>query len=362
MSVKPRKALAEVRPYIPGKPIEELKRELGIKGEIQKLASNENPIGPSPKAIEAIKKELGKTNIYPDNECFYLKKGLMKHLDVGRENLIVGNGSVELIMLTAMAYLSPEDEFIAGNRSFALAKISVKLMGAKFKGIPERDYTHNLDAIKDAITDNTKIIYIDNPANPLGTKIPKEKIGNFICSVPDNIIIILDEAYYEFVEKDQLPDSIKFVKQGKNVLVLRTFAKMYGLAGLRIGYGIASPEIIQTVGKARLPFNVNRFAQAAALAALDDEEHIRRTLKVNKEGKEYLTNAFEEMGISYIPSSTNFITFKIGKDAQKVFMELQKRGIIIRPLANYGMAEFLRVTIGRSEQNKLLVETLKKIV
>jgi len=362
MSVKPREATKKVKPYIPGKPIEELKRELGITEEILKLASNENPVGTSPKALEAIKESIGETYLYPDDECFYLKRGLSKHLGVNAENLIVGNGSVELILIASMVYLTPDDEFIMGDQSFALGKISATLMGAIFTGITENDYTHDLNAIRDAVSEKTKIIYIDNPCNPLGTKLSRKGIEDFVNSIPDGILIILDEAYYEFVRDEDFPDSIKFVKENKNVFVLRTFSKIYGLAALRIGYGIAPPEIISTIRKARLPFNANRLGQIAALAALEDEEHIQRTLKINEEGETYITKEFDKMGIFYIPTCTNFITFKTELDGITLFAELQKRGIIVRPLKNYGIPEFIRVTIGNKHQNQRFIKTLKEIL
>lgn len=362
MPIEPRDATKKVKPYVPGKPIEELKRELGITEEILKLASNENPIGTSPKALRALKERISETYLYPDDVCYYLKKDISKHLDVAPENLIVGNGSVELILIASMVYLSPEDEFIAGEQAFALGKISAVLMGAKFTGIPEDNYTHDLKGIREAINDKTKILYIDNPSNPLGTKLSRKEIEEFVYSIPDNILIILDEAYYEFVKGEDFPDSIRFVKENKNVFVLRTFSKIYGLAALRVGYGIGPPEIVSTIRKARLPFNVNRLGQIAASAALDDEEHIKKTLEVNEGGRRYLSEAFEKMGIFYIPTSTNFITFKTNIDGKILFKELQKRGIIARPLANYGMPEFIRITIGKREQNQRFIETLKEII
>ncbi len=362
MSVEPRKAVQAVKPYIPGKPIEELKRELGIKSEILKLASNENPTGTSPKALEVMNREISRMYLYPDDECFYLKQGIAKHLGIKQENLIIGNGSVELILLCSIVYLSPEDEFIMGNQSFALGKISAMMMGAICTGLPEKNYVHDLDAVKQAVSEKTKIIYIDNPCNPLGTKLGKQKIENFIKSIPDGILVILDEAYYEFVRSEDFPDSLEFVKQGKNVLVLRTFSKIYGLAGLRIGYGIAPRDIISTIRKARLPFNANRLGQFAAVAALDDEDHVAKTLDVNNKGKAYLEQEFEKMGIFYIPSTTNFVTFKTKLNGKKVFTKLQKRGIIIRPLANYGIPDFLRVTIGNMEHNQRFIKTLKEIL
>jgi histidinol-phosphate aminotransferase len=362
MPVEPRKALDEVRPYVPGKPIEELKRELGIEEEIAKLASNESAAGTSPKAIAAMKKYLDEMYFYPDDECYYLKRGLAKHLGVIPENIFAGNGSVELILYAPLAYLTPEDEFLTSEQAFLIGKICAKVMGAIFTAIPEKDYKHDLNAILDAIGEKTKIVYIDNPSNPLGTKHSRKEIEDFVNAIPDGILIMLDEAYYEFVRDSDFPDSIKFVKENKNVLILRTFSKIYGLAGMRIGYGIAPPEIISALRKTRIPFNVTRLGQAAALAALEDEEHVRKTVKMVNEGREYLSKAFDEMGLFYIPSCTNFITIKPGVDTKELFQELQKKGIIIRPLAGYGIPEFARVTIGTPAQNKRFIAALKEVL
>lgn len=362
MPVEPRKALEKIQPYIPGKPIEELKRELNIEGEIIKLASNESAAGMSPKAIEAIKKEIDQMFLYPDDVCYYLKKGLSKHLGVTPENLILGNGSVEILLCAPMAYLYPEDEFLTSEQAFLIGKICAAIMDAKYTAIPEKEYRHNLPAILDAIGEQTKLIYLDNPSNPLGTKLSRKEIEDFVYSVPDGILIILDEAYYEFACDSDFPDSIKFIRENKNVLILRTFSKIYGLAGIRIGYGIAHPDIIQTIRKTKLPFNVNRLAQTAALAALDDTEHVQRTIRMIEEGKAYLAGELEKMGIFYIPSCTNFLTFKPGYDVKTLFLEMQKRGVIIRPLAGYGIPEFVRVTIGTMEQNRRFIATLKEVL
>ncbi len=362
MSVEPRKALNNVRPYVPGKPIEELRRELGITEEIIKLASNESSAGTSPKALEAMRDSIKEMYLYPDDECYYVKRGIAQHIGVAEENLIMANGSVELILYAPLAYLSPGDEFITGEQAFLIAKISANVMGATFIAIPEKNYTHDLNAIRDAVSERTKIIYLDNPCNPLGTKLGTKEIEDFVYSIPDGILIMLDEAYYEFVKGEDFPNSIKFVKENKNVLILRTFSKIYGLAGARIGYGIAPPKIVSDIRKTRIPFNVNRLGQIGALAALNDEEHVRRTIKVIKEGKEYLTKEFKKMDIFYIPSCTNFITLKPGMDVKKLFLELQKKGIIIRPLAGYGIPEFCRVTIGTMEQNQRFLKAFKEVL
>ena len=362
MPVEPRKALDKVRPYIPGKPIEELKRELGIEGDIIKLASNESAAGMSPKAIEAIKEHIDEMFLYPDDECYYLKRGLAQHLGVASENVFTGNGSVELILYAPLAYLSPEDEFLTSEQAFLIGKICATVMGAIYTAVPEKNYKHDLNAMRNAISEKTKIVYIDNPSNPLGTKHSKKEIEDFVYSIPDGILIMLDEAYYEFACNSDFPDSIKFVKENKNVLILRTFSKIYGLAGMRVGYGIAPPEIISNIRKTRIPFNINRLAQIAALAALDDTEHVKRTIKLVEEGRSFLEKEFDSMGIFHIPSCTNFITMKPGIEVKKLFLEMQKRGVIIRPLAGYGIPEFARVTIGTQQQNKRFITILKEVL
>jgi histidinol-phosphate aminotransferase len=362
MPVEPRKALDKVRPYIPGKPIEELKRELGIEEDIVKLASNESAAGMSPKAIEAVKKQIDQMFLYPDDECYYLKRGLAQHLGVEPENIFVGNGSVELILYAPLAYLSFEDEFLTSEQAFLIGKICARVMGSVYTAIPEKDFKHDLPAIRDAIGEKTKIVYIDNPSNPLGTKHSKKEIEDFVHSIPDGILIMLDEAYYEFACDSDFPDSIKFVKENKNVLILRTFSKIYGLAGMRIGYGIAPPEIISTIRKTRIPFNVNRLGQIAALAALDDMEHVKKTITMVEEGRAYFEKEFDTMGIFYIPSCTNFITVKPGMDTKELFLKLQKKGIIVRPLAGYGIPDFVRITIGTEEQNNRFIKEFKEVL
>lgn len=362
MPVEPRTALDRVRPYVPGKPIEELKRELGIEEEIVKLASNESAAGMSPRAIEAVKKHVDQMFLYPDDECYYLKKGLAQHLGVAPEQVFTANGSVELILYAPLTYLAPEDEFLTSEQAFLIGKICANVMGAQYTAIPEKEYRHDLNAIHHAINEKTKIIYIDNPSNPLGTKNSRKEIEDFVYAVPDGILIMLDEAYYEFACGSDFPDSIKFVRENKNVLILRTFSKIYGLAGMRIGYGIAPPEIIRAIRKTRIPFNVNRLGQIAALAALDDTEHVQKTIGLVREGRTYLEAQLDDMGIFFIPSCTNFITIKPGCDVKELFAKMQKRGVIIRPLAGYGIPEFARVTIGTREQNERFIAALKDVL
>ncbi len=356
-----RKNVRNIKPYIPGKPIEEVKRELGIQGDIDKLASNENPLGPSPRALDAVKNSVDEMNLYPDDANFYLKNKLSEMLDVTPNELFIGNGSVEIIHYATLAFLNPSERVIMSKPSFIMGKIETQIMDGEIVEVPVKDYKTDVDEIIGKINHKTKIIYIDNPNNPLGSMLNAEEIDRIVKNSNDNILIILDEAYYEYIDREDFPDSLKYVKDGLNVLVLRTFSKIYGLAGMRIGYGIAKREIIDALGRVRLPFNVGRLTQIAALAALDDTEHREKSKKIVEEGKKYLYREFENLGIPYIKSETNFVTIDIKRDTNDVFLNLQKRGIIVRPLKPYGLPTFLRITVGIPEQNQRFIEALKNI-
>lgn len=357
-----RKCILDIKPYTPGKPIEEVERELGLTNVI-KMASNENPLGPSLKAVEAMQKFATKVNIYPDGNCYYLKQELAGQLGVTEDNLIVGNGSDEVIKLLAEAYINPGDEVIMATPSFSEYLYATQLMGGKMIMIPVDDtYTHDLKAMLEAVTDKTKVIFICNPNNPTGTMVSKEQIDKFLDQVPDNILVVLDEAYAEYVEDKKYPDSVQYVKSGKNVIVLRTFSKIYALSGLRIGYGIASKEIIELINRVREPFNVNSMAQTAALASLKDKEHLENSFKANSEGKQYLYKEFEKMGLNYVPTQTNFIFVDIGVDCKEAFQALMKKGVIIRTGDIFGEPTFIRVTIGKPEENERFIKALKEVL
>lgn len=351
-----------IKPYQPGKPIEVLQRELALKGEICKLASNENPLGPSPLALEAIKKYMGEGNLYPDNSCYHLKIKLAEHLEVSPERLGIGNGTTELILLIGMAFLNPDETLIMSQASFIMPKLVSQVMDSKLIEVPLKDYRHDLDEIRGTITDDTKIIYLDNPMNPIGTMLPQQELSEFLKSIPEDILVVLDEAYFEYVDREKRPHSLEFVKEDRNVVILRTFSKLYGLAGLRVGYCISKREIIQVIKTVSPPFTVNRLGQIGAAKALEDKTHIEKTLEMNESGKQYLYENFEKMSLFYIPSETNFVTIDVKTDAQKIFEELQKKGVIVRPLAMYGKPTFLRVTVGTPKENQKFVKAFKQVL
>ncbi len=353
--------IQKIQPYEPGKPIEVLRKELTLEGEISKLASNENPLGPSPLAIKAIQESLEEGHLYPDNSCYELRAKLAEHLGVSSQNLILGNGTTELILLIGMTFLNPGETFIMSESSFIMGKLVSQVMDSKLIEVPLRDYCHDFDSILKATTSKTKIIYLDNPMNPIGTVATKDEVSRFMENVPDDVLVVFDEAYYEYVNREDFPDTLKFIGAGKNVIVLRTFSKLYGLAGLRIGYGIAKRDFIEAIIKVRPPFSVNRFAQIGASAALDDKEHIKKTKEMNEAGKKFLYEHLEKMSVFHIPSETNFVTLDAKTDAERISEELQKKGVIVRTLTMYGKPTFLRVTVGTAEQNRSFVKTFEQI-
>ncbi len=356
-----RKSILEIKTYKPGKPIEEVKRELGLR-KIIKLASNENTLGPSPRTIKALRDYLPKIYLYPEDSCFYLKGELAKRLKVRMENLIMGNGSDEIMELIPKTFLNPGEEVIYGHPSFLIYEIVVRIMGGRPVPIPLKDYTYDLKGMLKAITRKTKIIFICNPNNPTGTMVSEEEIRAFLKRVPGRIIVILDEAYKDYVERKDFPDSIRLLKKNKNIIILRTFAKIYGLAGLRIGYGIARTEVINLLSKVRLPFNVNSLAQAAALASLKDKEQVKRTRRMNALGKRFLYEAIRGLGLEYIPTQTNFILINLKRGSRRICQALLKEGIIVREMSAWGLNNYMRVTIGREEENRRFIQTLKKIL
>ena len=353
--------ILEITPYQPGKPIEEVKRQLGLK-EVIKLASNENPLGPSPKAVLAIKKSLTKINRYPEGSCFYLRQRLSKKLKVRPENLIFGNGSDELIDIVIKAFCEPDDEIITADTTFLEYRIIALQNGRAVRCIPLKDFRYDLARIKDRIGPKTKAIFIANPNNPTGTYVTKREVDDFLNGLPENVVAIFDQAYLEFVENKDFPLSLNYFRQGKNVIILRTFSKIYGLAGLRIGYGIAREEFIQYMERARQPFNVNTLAQEAALVALDDTVFIRKAQRAVREGKKYLYGELDRLKINYIPSAANFILIDLKRDGLKIFNKLLKEGVIVRDMQQYGLNNFIRVTIGREKENKKFVAALKKVL
>jgi len=352
--------LRDLAVYEPGKPIEETARELGVDpAEVVKLASNENPLGPSPKAITAVQNAIGQAQLYPDGGAFYLREALAKRLGLARGNLILGAGSNEIIEFLAHAFLRADDNIVTSKHAFVAYKLVAKLFGAQTIEAPSPDFRHHLDAILAAITPRTRLVFIANPNNPTGTLVSQEEIDQFMSRVPGTIVTVFDEAYYEFL--DDPPDTLRYVKDGRNVIVLRTFSKIHGLASLRVGYGIARPELIAVLQKTRQPFNVTGIGQIAALAALDDQDHQARTKRVIDEGRVYLSNELRSMKLEFIPGTGNFIMVDVG-DGRAVFQELLARRIIVRPMRGYDLAPWVRITIGTMEQNRKCVAALREVI
>jgi histidinol-phosphate aminotransferase len=352
--------LRDLAVYEPGKPIEETARELHVDpAEIIKLASNENPLGPSPKALEAVRSALPHSQLYPDGGAFYLRNAIAEHLGFGRENIILGNGSNEVIEFLSHAFLRAGDDIVTSRYAFIAYKIIAKLFGARTIEISTREFDQDLEQMLAAITPKTRLIFIANPNNPTGVLSDQRKIDIYMSRVPPNIVTVFDEAYFEFI--DRPPDTLRYVREGRNVVVLRTFSKIHGLAGLRVGYGIAPAELIKVLQKTREPFNVNSIAQIGALAALDDVEHQRLTKRVVDEGRVYLEKEFTAMKLCFVPAVANFIMVHVG-DGASVFKEMLRRKVIVRPLQGYGLAEWLRISVGTMEQNKKCIAALKEVL
>jgi len=350
-----------VEQYEPGKPIEVLRRELGLEGEICKLASNENPLGPSPLALEAIRNSLKESNFYPDNNCYLLREKLGEYLGMEPKNILVGNGTTELIYLTGIAFLNPVDKLIMSESSFIMAKITVQIVNSRLIEVPLIDYCHDLENILEAVDDETKIVYLDFPMNPIGTSLNRQQFSSFMDKIPEDVLVVCDEAYYEYANRESYPHTLKFVEEGRNVLVLRTFSKLYGLAGFRVGYCVAKESFLEALWKVSPPFSVNKFAQIGAAAALDDKEHVKNTLEMNEEGKNFIYQSLQKMSVDYIPSETNFVTIDAKTDSRKICEDMQKRSVIVRPLAMYGKPNFFRVTIGTPGQNQKFIEAFQNI-
>ena len=352
--------LRELAVYEPGKPIEETARELGADvNRIIKLASNENPLGPSPKALDAMRAALSCAHRYPDGGCHYLREALAKKHGVTRDHLILGSGSNEVLEFLGHAFLEPGDDIITSQYAFIAYKLIAAVLGAHTIEVPSPDLRHHLDEMSAAVTPYTRLIFIANPNNPTGTLLQLEEISRFIAAVPENVVVAFDEAYFEYV--DDPPDTLQYVREKQNVIVLRTFSKMQGLANLRIGYGIGHPELIRVLQKTRQPFNVNGLAQAAALASLDDEEHRRETKRITDQGRAYLQEQFSAMNLEFIPGAANFVLVKVG-DAALIFKELLARHIIVRALKGYDLPEWIRISVGTMEQNRKCIAALREVL
>lgn len=358
-----RSNILNVKQYVPGKPIEEVQRELGLK-EVIKLASNENCMGPSPKALSAIRGVLPDINRYPDAASFALRRKLAKLLRVKGDNLIFGNGSDEVICMAVRAFVGPKDEVVIAKPTFLIYEIVSQLNDARVKTVPlTGELKYDLKAMKDAITKRTKIVFIANPDNPAGTYVSKLELDGFFRDLPRNVIVFLDEAYFEFANHmyRDYPNGLDYIKR-PGVIAARSFSKAYGLAGLRIGYGVASPEIIGYMERTREPFNVNMLAQAGALAALDDKKFLKGTVSHVAKEMRYMRQALKDIGLDSPKSATNFILVDVGCDCKYVFNELLKRGVIVRDMKAWGMDTYIRVTVGRRTENNKFLKALKSII
>jgi histidinol-phosphate aminotransferase len=352
-------ALKTLPTYQPGRPIEEVARELNLPAnEIIKLASNENPLGPSPAALTAMQKVLANLNLYPDGNAFYLKQKLAEKLGVMPANLVLGNGSNEIIEFVGHAYFAPGVDVVMSQFCFVVYPLVAKMMGANFITVPAKHHGHDLPAMLRAITPQTRVVFVANPNNPTGTLAPREEVIQFVNDVPDHVLLVMDEAYIEFL--DDPVDLVSLVRLGahQNLLLMRTFSKIFGLAGLRIGYGIGHPDLIAALEKIRQPFNINSIAQAGALAALDDVEHLRKTRANNTLGLEFFYRAFRDLKLEYVPSSANFILVRVG-EGQRVFEAMQKQGVIVRPMGGYQLPEWIRISVGTPRENERGLKALK---
>jgi histidinol-phosphate aminotransferase len=359
MKLLPKKIILEIKPYIPGKPIDEVKRELGLK-EVIKLASNENPYGPSPKAIKAIADAARDVNRYPDGDCFYLREALAKRLKIDQRQLIFGNGSDELIVMAVRSFVYPGDEVIIAKPSFLIYDIASRAEGAVVREVPLKDFRYDLPAMLKEITSKTKIIFLGNPDNPSGSYFTQKQMEGFLKNVREDILVFMDEAYHEYVDQKDYVDSVHLLKKHDNVIVTRTFSKMYGLAGLRLGYGIAATELVDVLNRVREPFNVNSLAQAGAIAVLKDKTYYAGLAKKVAQQRKFLCESFKELKLSYVESFTNFILIHISQDSTQLCQKLMRKGVIIRDMSHWGLKGFIRVTIGTESENRKLIKALKE--
>ncbi|MFA4843714.1 MAG: histidinol-phosphate transaminase [Candidatus Margulisiibacteriota bacterium] len=346
-----RSVVAGIKDYVPGRT---------VTGAV-KLASNENPFGPSPLALEAIAKEAHNLHIYPDQRSTLLREALAKHLGVGDDSILCGNGSDDIMQVLGSTYLNPGDEVIISQNTFSLYELITRIFDGKIVTVELKDYELDLEGFARALTTKTKLVFLTNPNNPTGTAFSAAQFDALLAKVPPTALVIVDEAYIEFAERADLPNTLAAVRAGKNIVVLRTFSKYYGLAGLRIGYGVARPDILRPMFRTKMPFNVNRLAQAGALAALDDKEFLAKTYQNNLEGKKYLYAEFDRLGLAYKKTEANFIFVDLKKSADELFMALMKQGVIIRPLTSFGFPSAIRVSIGTKEQNEKFIAALKSL-
>ncbi len=356
MALKVHPDIASLVPYVPGKPIEELQRELGLPRAV-KLASNENPIGPSPRALAVLAETASSLHRYPDGGAFQLRGALAERWKVTQDQVILGNGSDEILGLLARTFLSPGDEAVMAEHTFVIYKMEVKAAHGVVVEVPQKNWHHDLPAMAAAITDRTRLLFVCNPNNPTGTMATKTEVAALMARVPEHVVVVFDEAYYEYVRHPDYPESLGYVKAGRHAIVLRTFSKIYGLAGLRIGYGITTPEIANYLNRIRPPFNANSMAQRAALAALTDEAHVTASRALNHSEMDKVRTALQRLGFEALPSEANFLYFDVGRDGREVFDALLRKGVIVRHIEG----RMLRVTIGLPDENQLFLSALQDI-
>ena len=346
--------------YEPGKPISETARELGLNpADIVKVASNENPLGPSPLAKAAMREALEEAHIYPDGGGYRLRTGIAEAVGLDRGNVVLGNGSNEIIELLCHTFLNRQTELIAAEHAFVVYKLMATLFGARYVEVADPGFIHDLDGMADAITADTRLVFIANPNNPTGTMVGQEAIDRFMDRLPPHVIAVFDEAYIEFPEA--APDTLRYVREGRNVCVLRTFSKLHGLAGLRVGYGLAPAHLAELLQKARQPFNVNAIGQAGAMAALADTEHIANTLRINREGLAFYEDACRARGLEFVPSHANFLLVRTG-DGDRVFREMLQQGVIVRAMSGYKLPDWIRISMGTAAQNQRCLEVLDAVL
>ena len=350
-------SVRQLVPYVPGKPIEELERELGLSNII-KLASNENPLGPGKKALAAIQAALPNLTLYPDGNGFNLKAALAQKYTLDTTQITLGNGSNELLELVARAFLMPGLEAMFSEHAFAVYPIVTQAVGATAMVVPALDYGNDLSAMSARVGPNTRVVFIANPNNPTGTLLPQADLQKFISALPKHCLCVLDEAYFEFVNSNERIDSIDWLKLHPNLIITRTFSKAYGLAGLRIGYSLSSPDIADVLNRVRQPFNINALALAAAEAALSDDDYLRQTIRVNNQGMVDLIAGFKILGLEWIPSAGNFVAVDLQRPAQPIYEKLLRKGVIVRPVANYGLPNHLRISIGTPAENQFFLNAL----
>jgi histidinol-phosphate aminotransferase len=356
-----------LRPYQPGKPESELRRELGLE-KIIKLASNENPLGPSPKAIAAVQANLAELARYPDGNGFELKTALAEHHGVELENITLGNGSNDVLELVARAFLTPDHEAVFSEHAFAVYPLVTRAIGAHARVTSANPadhpmpYGHDLEAMAASINARSRVVFLANPNNPTGTWLTAQALERFLRKVPDQVVVVLDEAYFEYVDETDYPDTIPWIRRFPNVIVTRTFSKVYGLAGLRVGYAISHPQVADLLNRVRQPFNVNIPALAGAVAALGDTGYLQRSVAANRLGMEQLRSAFDGLGLRYLPSVGNFLCLEFDRPGREIFTALLGKGVIVRPVDNYGLPCFLRVTVGTEQENQCLTQALTQVL